>query len=173
MNWADIAQVTQLWCSSTLVSRLSRTKPPHHMDLSAACLPACKSRVFVLGDVRVEQVVHYSLRYATCGTLFQSSRKESHKLAKKKPFSPNQPHTWHQKVRYRRILRLLTRHNVQVAAIYACFPVIALQRISCRIMHRKSISGTITFPSHLISAVEDAYASMRTCQAKWCSSRVH
>lgn len=62
------------------------------MDLSAACLPACKSRVFVLGDVRVEQVVHYSLRYATCGTLFQSSRKESHKLAKKKqkkkPFPP-------------------------------------------------------------------------------------
>lgn len=136
------------------------------MDLSAACLPACKSRLFVLGDVWVEQVVHYSLRYATAETLLQSSRKESHKLAKKKSLSPNQLNMWHQKVIYRWILCLLTQHNVQVIAIYASFPVIVLQRISRRIMHRKSISGTITFPSHLISAVEDAYVSMRTCQAK-------
>lgn len=56
------------------------------MDLSAACLPGCKSRVFVPGDVRVEQVVHYSLRYATVETLFQSSRKESQ--IKKNPFPP-------------------------------------------------------------------------------------
>ncbi len=74
----------RLWCSS-------RTKPH---DPSAVCLPACKSGVFVLGDVRAQHAVHYSWCYATAETLFQRSRTESDQLE-------------NQKVRYRRVLLFL------------------------------------------------------------------
>lgn len=98
----------RLWCSS-------RTKPH---DPSASCLPACKSRVFVLGDARAQHAVHYSWSYATAETLFQRSRTESDQLE-------------NQKVRYRRVLLFL----------WWCY------RAPLAVLHREKHQGrSVSFP---------------------------
>lgn len=132
MLWPDSPQVYYCrWLRCTAASRRSRYQAEEqiHTDPSAACLPACKSGVFVLGDVRAQHAVHYSWRYATAETLFQRSRTESDQLDTK----------------------TTRKSDIDGSAIYASFPVMDLWLFYAE----KNISGTAALPSLLISAAED------------------
>ncbi len=96
MLWLDSSGLRWLCCSAASrrwrrateqISRRWRTALMQQQNKAIRCLfTACKSGVFVLGDVQAQHAVHYSWRYATAETLFQRSTTESDQLDKK----PNQ-----------------------------------------------------------------------------------